>query len=147
MDCFGEEWVPPSLTTLWISNCQKLGRWITSNGFHSEGLTHLSLEGWNEVKSFPTEGCLPASLKSLRLSFSPYLETLDCKGFHHLTSLQELIIEVCPKLENITEDRLPAFISKLYIYGKCPLTSKLKDERPTIQIQTDFDSDWEYESY
>ncbi|MED6108117.1 hypothetical protein PIB30_020563 [Stylosanthes scabra] len=61
---------------------------------------------------------------------------LDCRGLHHLTSLQQLSIEVCPKL-NITEERLPASISTLYIYGKCPLTSKLQEMNdPRIQIET-----------
>ncbi|MED6161803.1 hypothetical protein PIB30_064196 [Stylosanthes scabra] len=32
VDCFGEECLPPSLTTLKIRKCQKLERWITSNG-------------------------------------------------------------------------------------------------------------------
>ncbi|MED6108115.1 hypothetical protein PIB30_020561 [Stylosanthes scabra] len=128
IDCFGEECLPPSLTTLEIYECQKLERWITSNGgLQSEGLTHLTLSRWNEVKSFPREGCLPASLHSLKLSCFPNLERLDCKGLHHLTSLKELSIVDCPKLENITEERLPASISKLYIEGECPLTSKLQE--------------------
>ncbi|MED6168462.1 hypothetical protein PIB30_011891 [Stylosanthes scabra] len=87
-------------------------------------------------KSFPTEGWLPASLQSLQLSYFPNLETLDCKGLQHLTSLQELSILLCPKLENITQQNLPASISKLFIYGKCPLTSKLQEMNdPRIQIE------------
>ncbi|MED6148291.1 hypothetical protein PIB30_051739 [Stylosanthes scabra] len=137
IDCFGEECLPPSLTTLHITNCEKLERWITSNGFHTEGLTHLILECWNEVKSFPREGCLPASLQSLQLSGFENLETLDCKGLHHLTFLQKLTIEYCPKLENITEERLPASLSKLYIYGESPLRSKLQEMNdPRIQFET-----------
>ncbi|MED6168475.1 hypothetical protein PIB30_011904 [Stylosanthes scabra] len=116
IDCFGEECLSPSLTTLRISNCQKLERWIAPNGFHnSEWLTDLSLIDWNEVKSFPTEGYLPSSFRSLYLSSFPHLKTLDCKGLHHLTSLQQLIIEVCPKLDNVTEERLPASLSKLHL--------------------------------
>ncbi|MED6168469.1 hypothetical protein PIB30_011898 [Stylosanthes scabra] len=122
MDCFGEECLPPSLTSLEISNCQKLESWITSNGLQSEGLTHLSLQGWNGVKSFPGEGCLPASLQSLRLSLFRNLETLDFKGLHHLTSLREVKIERCPKLKNITQGKMPASLSELYIHGACPLT-------------------------
>ncbi|MED6213777.1 hypothetical protein PIB30_096648 [Stylosanthes scabra] len=136
INCFEEECLPPSLTTLKIRKCQKLERWITSNGgLQSEGLTHLILEEWNEVKSFPTEGSLPASLQSLKLSGFPNLERLDCKGLHHLTSLKELSIVGCPKLENITEERLPASLTKLYISGECPLTSKLQEMNdPRIQI-------------
>ncbi|MED6187659.1 hypothetical protein PIB30_078480 [Stylosanthes scabra] len=144
IDCFGEECLPPSLITLEICKCQKLERWITSNGLQSEGLTHLSLSYWDEVKSFPTEGCLPASLQSLKLSDFPNLETLDCKGLHHLTSLEELRIELCPNLENTTEERLPASISEVYILGECPLTSKLQEMNdPRIQIEIPYESDSE----
>ncbi|RYR71516.1 hypothetical protein Ahy_A02g005767 [Arachis hypogaea] len=136
MDCFGEECLPPSLTTLVICNCQKAERWITSNGLQSEGLTDLFLSFWNEVKGFPGEGCLPASLKYLQLSYFSNLETLDCKGLHHLTSLQQLRIEECPKLENITQQNLPASISELHIKGKCPLGSKLEEMNdPRIQYK------------
>ncbi|MED6108120.1 hypothetical protein PIB30_020566 [Stylosanthes scabra] len=118
MDSFGEECLPPSLTILWINKCKKLESWITSKGLQSEGLTHLILEDLNKVKSFPREGCL----QSLQLSHFANLETVDCKGLHHLTSLQELSILLCPKLENIREENLPASISILYFYGKpaCP---------------------------
>ncbi|XP_029149368.1 putative disease resistance RPP13-like protein 1 [Arachis hypogaea] len=137
MDSFGEECLPPSLTTLRIYNCQKLERWITSKGLQSEGLTHLSLREWNEVKSFPREGCLPASLKSLHLSSFSNLETLDCKGLHQLTSLQNIKIEYCRMLENITQQNLPASISKLHITGNCRLWSKLeKMNDPRIQLDT-----------
>ncbi|RYR71525.1 hypothetical protein Ahy_A02g005777 [Arachis hypogaea] len=136
MDCFGEKCLPPSLKTLRIVDCEKLERWITSKGLQSQGLTHLFLENWNEVKWFPREGCLPASLQSLKLSYFSNLETLDCKGLHHLTSLQQLTIDKCPKLENITQQNLPASISKLLIRGECPLWSKLEEMNdPRIQFR------------
>ncbi|XP_025634705.2 putative disease resistance RPP13-like protein 1 [Arachis hypogaea] len=136
MDCLGEECLPPSLTTLEIVGCEKLERWITSKGLQSEGLTHLILGQWKEVKWFPREGCLPASLKSLQLSNFLNLEMLDCKGLHHLTSLQQLTIDKCPKLENITQQNLPASISKLLIRGECPLWSKLEEMNdPRIQFR------------
>ncbi|MED6168472.1 hypothetical protein PIB30_011901 [Stylosanthes scabra] len=148
VDCFGEECLPPILTTLKIRKCQKVERWITSNGFHTEGLTHLSLKEWNEVKWFPREGCLPASLQSLKLSDFPNLETLDCKGLHHLTSLKELTIKYCPKLENISQENLPASISKVYILGECLLASKLEEMNdPRIQIDIDVDTEREASSY
>ncbi|MED6187658.1 hypothetical protein PIB30_078479 [Stylosanthes scabra] len=137
MDSFGEECLPPSLATLWIDNCQKLGRWITSKGFQGQGLTKLILEDWNDVKSFPREGWFPASLQSLNLCDFPNLETLDCKGLQHLTSLQELSIVLCPKLENITQENLPASLSKLRIKGECPLRSKLQEMNDLrIQFET-----------
>ncbi|QHO25793.1 Putative disease resistance RPP13-like protein [Arachis hypogaea] len=137
MDCFGEECLPPSLTTLGIRRCQKLERWITWRGLQSEGLTRLLLHRWNEVKWFPREGCLPASLQYLHLSSFSNLETLDCRGLHQLTSLKQLKIENCPKLENITQQNLPASISKLRIKGECPLGSNLEEMNdPRIQSQT-----------
>ncbi|RYR71515.1 hypothetical protein Ahy_A02g005766 [Arachis hypogaea] len=139
MDCFGEECLPPSLTTLRIGGCcEKLERWITSKGLQSEGLTHLSIGPWDEVKSFPGEGCLPASLEYLHLSWFSNLETLDCKGLHQLSFLQNLTIDYCRKLENITQENLPASISKLHIRGECPLRSKLEEMNdPRIQFDTD----------
>ncbi|KAL1331740.1 putative disease resistance protein At3g14460 [Arachis ipaensis] len=138
MDCFGEECLPRSLTTLEISRCQKLERWITWRGLQSEGLTRLILEGWKEVKSFPREGCLPASLQYLSLSYFSNLETLDCKGLHQLTSLQKLTIQYCGKLENITQQNLPASLSKFIINSICPLRSKLEEMNdPRIQFDTD----------
>ncbi|XP_020972231.1 putative disease resistance protein At3g14460 isoform X1 [Arachis ipaensis] len=152
MDCFGEECLPPSLTTLGIRRCQKLERWITWRGLQSEGLTRLLLHRWNEVKWFPREGCLPASLQYLHLSSFSNLETLDCRGLHQLTSLKQLKIENCPKLENITQQNLPASISKLRIKGECPLGSNLEEMNdPRIQSQTVYvcliaDSDYDSDS-
>ncbi|XP_072066058.1 putative disease resistance RPP13-like protein 1 [Arachis hypogaea] len=137
MEPFGEDCLPSSLTTLRIYDCKKLERWITSNGLQTEGLIHLFLIEWNEVKSFPREGCLPASLQSLQLYDFANLETLDCKGLQHLTSLQTLAIEDCPKLENITQENLPASILKLRFEGECPLRRKLEEMNdPRIQFET-----------
>ncbi|XP_020972206.1 putative disease resistance protein At3g14460 [Arachis ipaensis] len=137
MEPFGEDCLPSSLTTLRIYDCQKLERWITSNGLQTEGLIHLFLIEWNEVKSFPREGCLPASLQSLQLYDFANLETLDCKGLQHLTSLQTLAIEDYPKLENITQENLPASIPKLRFEGECPLRRKLEEMNdPRIQFET-----------
>ncbi|QHO24571.1 putative disease resistance protein At3g14460 isoform X2 [Arachis ipaensis] len=138
MDSFGEECLPRSLTTLRIHNCQKLARWITSNGLRSQGLTHLILTFWKEVKSFPREGCLPTSLESLQLWYFSNLETLDCKGLHHLTSLQQLTIKYCPKLENFTQENLPASVAKLRIGEESPLRRKLEEMNdPRIQYKPD----------
>ncbi|MED6159276.1 hypothetical protein PIB30_040820 [Stylosanthes scabra] len=82
--CFAEECLPPSLKKLCVTD--KLASWIASNNLQSEGLTHLDLFRCNDVKLFPREDCLPPSLESLELSYFPDLETLDCKGLHHLTS-------------------------------------------------------------
>ncbi|MED6174843.1 hypothetical protein PIB30_072879 [Stylosanthes scabra] len=135
VSCFAEESLSPSLKKLQVKQCQKLERWITSKGLQSQGLTHLILEEWNEVKSFPTEACLPASLQSLKLFNFSNMETLDCKGLHHLTSLKDLYIRKCEKLENITEENLPASVSNIYIGEECPLSRKLEPmQYPWIQF-------------
>ncbi|XP_057736355.1 putative disease resistance protein At3g14460 [Arachis stenosperma] len=138
IDCFAGECLPLSLKKLVIVECQKLASWISSNVLHSEGLTHLWLGSYFDVKSFPREGCLPASLESLRLWDFPNLETLDCKGLHHLTSLTYIAIRYCEKLENITEEHLLASIKKIYIGEECPLRSKLEEmEHLRIQLGCD----------
>ncbi|MED6136039.1 hypothetical protein PIB30_052301 [Stylosanthes scabra] len=112
MDSFGEDCLPPSLTTLEISGCEKLERLITSKGLQAQGLslTHLILQHGNEVKkSFPREGFLPASLQSLKLVGFRNLETLDCDGLHHLTSLKQLSIEFGLKLEEMNDPRVDQF--------------------------------------
>ena len=75
------------------------------------------------INTFPEEGLLPPSLKTLCLLHFSSLKMLECKGFLHLTSLQELYIEDCEKLENITGERLPISLTKLRING-CSLLQK-----------------------
>ncbi|MED6159272.1 hypothetical protein PIB30_040816 [Stylosanthes scabra] len=137
IDCFTEEWLPPSLRILYVTECHNLASRIASKGLQSEGLTDLLITRCNDVKSFSREGCLPASLEFLQLWELPNLETLDCKGLRHLTSLKTLKINYCDKLENIIEEHLVASIENIYI-GKCPLTTKLQEmEHPRIQFVTD----------
>ncbi|QHN76013.1 Putative disease resistance RPP13-like protein [Arachis hypogaea] len=127
IDCFADEGLPPSLKKLQLTECHKLASWIASKGLQSEGLTHLELCRCSDVKSFPGEGCLPASLEFLELWKLPNLETLDCKGLHHLTSLKNLRIRYCDYLNNIREEHLLASIENIFIGNECPLTRKLKE--------------------
>ncbi|MED6146636.1 hypothetical protein PIB30_036426 [Stylosanthes scabra] len=114
--CFAEECLPSSLIKLDIFGCDKLASRIASKGLQSEGLTHLVLRYCNDVKSFPGEGCLPASLEYLQLLGLGDLETLDCKGLHHLTSLKTVSIKYCDKLENIIDKHLLSSIVNIYIW-------------------------------
>ncbi|XP_057741926.1 putative disease resistance RPP13-like protein 1 [Arachis stenosperma] len=96
------------------------------------------------VKCFPKEGWLPASLESLTLEGMKSVETLECKGLAHLTSLQKLSIYHCPKLENMEGEKLPASLKQLSI-SDSPLLGKrceMKDPQvwpkishiPVIQV-------------
>ncbi|XP_057742147.1 putative disease resistance protein At3g14460 [Arachis stenosperma] len=117
-----------SLRSLSISYYQKqvISAAFMNSQFH--GLTDLHIEGaYREsisVKCFPKEGWLPASLESLSLIDMKSVETLECKGLAHLTSLQRLRIDGCAKLENIEGEKLPASLIRLTI-SRSPLLSKL----------------------
>ncbi|KAK7315225.1 hypothetical protein VNO77_33762 [Canavalia gladiata] len=98
IEWFTEGSMPPNLRVMKIENCEKL----------VVGL------------AWPKEGFLPPSLVTLRLYQFSSLETIDCKGLIHLTSLHQLRIQDCPKLENMAGERLPASLKHLYVY-RCPL--------------------------
>jgi hypothetical protein len=86
-------------------------------------LSHLSIgDLCDGIDSFPKKGfaLLPPSLTSICLWKMSSLHTLECRGLLHLTSLQRLTVEDCPKLENMEGERLPASLIKLQIIG-CPL--------------------------
>ncbi|MED6133184.1 hypothetical protein PIB30_026256 [Stylosanthes scabra] len=129
LDLFPIRELVPNLRSLNITNCVKLLSLVTSEEFHPQGLLHLIIGGdCDRLKSFPMEGTLPASLMHLELNGLLSLETLDCKGLVGLTSLQQLIIADCPKLENLDGERLPACLSQLYIYYS-PSMEKLYREK------------------
>ncbi|GAU23570.1 hypothetical protein TSUD_385560 [Trifolium subterraneum] len=123
METFPEGGMPPSLRSLYITrNCEKLLRnpSLTSYDMISVlSIRSLRIKSVSGIKSFPNKGfaLLPPSLTSLKLWGMSSLQTLECTGLLHLTSL-ELI--GCPKLENMEGERLPASLIKLVIY-KCPL--------------------------
>jgi len=111
--------MPPNLRTVEIENCEKLlssKAWVCM-----DMVTSLIVSGpCDGINSFPEEALLPPSLTSLSLHNFTSLETLDCKGFLHLTSLRELDIQKCEKLKNIAGESLPVSLMKLSING-CPL--------------------------
>ncbi|MED6186391.1 hypothetical protein PIB30_066167 [Stylosanthes scabra] len=113
-----------SLRSLRISYCEKL---VSSAAFMNSqfhGLTYLCIDGECEsVMSLPKEGFLPTSLESLRLRGMGSVDTLECKGLAHLTSLRQLTIEGCPKLENIEGEKLPDSLIRLII-RRSPLLGK-----------------------
>ncbi|WJX26705.1 hypothetical protein P8452_15598 [Trifolium repens] len=122
METFPEGGMPASLRSLILGNCEKLLRNPSLTSL--DMLTHLYIGGPcdDAIKSFPNKGfaLLPPSLTSLYLWEMSSLQTLDCTGLLHLTSLQQLEIVNCPQLENMEGERLPASLIKLQIIG-CPL--------------------------
>ncbi|XP_020990372.1 putative disease resistance protein At3g14460 [Arachis duranensis] len=114
--------LPPNLKELTIGKQWK----VLSTMGNSDALTHLSIydcDWYNKsTRSFPEVGLLPPlpSLTTLCLYYFPNLETLECIELLRLTSLQQLSIMSCPKLENMAGEKLPPSLSLLQIKG-CPL--------------------------
>ncbi|TYI29575.1 hypothetical protein ES332_A05G326000v1 [Gossypium tomentosum] len=73
-----------------------------------------------EMECFPDEHLLPSSLTSLRINDLPNLKSLEYKGFQHLTSLCDLLIRGCPKLQSMPPNMLPPSLCDLEIRD-CPL--------------------------
>ncbi|XP_057448721.1 putative disease resistance protein At3g14460 isoform X2 [Lotus japonicus] len=120
IESFPEQGMPPSLRTIVITYCEKLLSGLSSMDMLTDVCIHGSCDG---IKSIPKEGLLPPSLQRLYLIGLSSLETFDCKGLLHLTSLGLLRIRNCPKLEKMAGERLPASLTELGIY-ECPLLIK-----------------------
>ncbi|GMI83383.1 hypothetical protein like AT3G14470 [Hibiscus trionum] len=127
IESFPEEGLSSKLKTFEIGRTDKL---IASMMRRSCGLQTLpSLRGFElsgaevEIECFPDEHMLPSSLTSLTISDLPNLKFLDNKAFQHLTSLRELIIDSCPKLQSMLEKSLLTSLSYLSI-NNCPLLRK-----------------------
>ncbi|TKY63407.1 putative disease resistance RPP13 protein 1 [Spatholobus suberectus] len=129
IESFPEGGMPPNLRKIVICNCEKL---LTGLAWPSMAmLTSLSVGGpCDGIKSFPKEGLLPPSLSSLRIFGFLSLETLNCKGLLHLTSLQKLEIDHCQQLENMEREKLPVSLIKLSI-RECPLLQNDAHEAPS----------------
>ncbi|XP_059440720.1 putative disease resistance protein At3g14460 [Corylus avellana] len=116
---------PSNLEVISIVNCEKLFasrmEWSLQN---LPSVRHLYVGDKSEdVVSFPESGLLPCGLTYLRILGFPNMKSLDKKGLQNLTSLQELVVRHCPKLEHMPEEGLPTSLSSIRIY-KCPLLKK-----------------------
>ncbi|MED6199479.1 hypothetical protein PIB30_076292 [Stylosanthes scabra] len=107
-------------------------------------LEFLRLVGCPEMDFSPT-GDPPCSLRSLEISYSNKLvssATLMNSQFHgltharaglaHLTSLQQLPILFCPKLENIQGEMLPASLLQLTITYSPLLGKRCQMKNPQL---------------
>ncbi|KAL4393694.1 Putative disease resistance protein [Arachis hypogaea] len=115
---------PPNLKSLEVGGCEEQLwdlSWIAN--FHA--LTHLTIHGCSNIKSYPEVGSLPhlPSLTTLEIWGFKNLETLECKELLRLTSLQQLSILYCDKLENMEGEKLPPSLLGLQV-NYCDLLGK-----------------------
>ncbi|QHO52970.1 Putative disease resistance protein [Arachis hypogaea] len=122
--------LPPNLKMLDIRSCKKLVTYLASMDLRDHCLTHLDIEHpYDNINSFPMDGCLPSSLETLYLRCFPSLEILDCKGIYHL---QELLIDHCPNLQDVAGKSFPASLSILKLYGDSLLKKCWQMKDPLI---------------
>ncbi|CDP13841.1 unnamed protein product [Coffea canephora] len=132
IECFPEGGLPSTLQSLTISDCKKLMSRRREWGLEKlSSLTHLAIRGpCDEVESFPEEDWrLPCTLQDLCLDSLQILKVLNYSALRHLTSLQNLCFNDCPRLQSLPEEGLPASLTELRFWG-CPLLKpRLKWER------------------
>ncbi|KAL0000121.1 hypothetical protein SO802_019723 [Lithocarpus litseifolius] len=125
---FPEGGLPPNLISLRISDCKILiwnrMEWGLQRlqSLKRLGFINYDPNCW-DVESFPDEYLLPATITHLYITGFGNLRTLDNVGFQHLTSLQYLSVENCPKLKHMPKEGLPVTISNIKIIT-CPLLQK-----------------------
>ncbi|KAL4336524.1 hypothetical protein AHAS_Ahas12G0018800 [Arachis hypogaea] len=115
--------LPPNLKELHVQIGEQQMR--DPSWMHNlDALTHLTINGYkcDNIKSYPEVGSLPhlPSLTTLKILGFNNLETLECNELLHLTSLQQLSIHWCPKLDNMEGEKLPPSLLLLKIQD-CPL--------------------------
>ncbi|XP_057740873.1 putative disease resistance protein At3g14460 [Arachis stenosperma] len=142
--------LPTNLKELRVGGCEEHVRGVSWLG-NLDNLTHLFINGFGckSIKSYPEVGSLPRlpSLTTLHLFNFNTLETLECNELLCLTSLQQLHISWCDKLENIAGEKLPPSLLLLQIEGCHLLGKHCKNKHqqiwskishiPTIQVDDD----------
>ncbi|RYR23902.1 hypothetical protein Ahy_B02g057390 [Arachis hypogaea] len=110
--------LPPNLKKLHVGIGEQQMRdlsWMPN----LDALTHLTIRGreCKNIKSYPEVGSLPhlPSLTTLHIEHFDNMETLECNELLRLTSLQQLIIQKCWKLENMEGEKLPPSLLRLKI--------------------------------
>ncbi|CDP16446.1 unnamed protein product [Coffea canephora] len=123
IECFPEGGLPSTLQALKIFGCKKLVSRRREWGLEKlPSLTESVISGpYDEVESFPEEDwLLPCTLQSLHLNYLQNLKVLNYSALRHLTSLQNLGFNDCPRLQSLPEEGLPASLTELR-FSKCPL--------------------------
>ncbi|XP_057741617.1 putative disease resistance protein At3g14460 isoform X1 [Arachis stenosperma] len=124
IESFFEGGLPPNLRELHITHCEKLVKYLASMDLHDHCLIRLDIQHpYDNIKSFPLNGSLPASLGTLNLRNFPSLEILDCKGLDHL---QSLLIERCPRMQDVAGESFPASLSMLCFNGSSLLRNRFQ---------------------
>ncbi|KAI9400772.1 hypothetical protein POPTR_001G029300v4 [Populus trichocarpa] len=117
LESFPKGGLPCKLESLEVYACKKLinacSEWNLQK-LHS--LSRLTIGMCKEVESFPESLRLPPSLCSLKISELQNLKSLDYRELQHLTSLRELMIDGCPKLQSLPEG-LPATLTSFKIWA------------------------------
>ncbi|KAL6311934.1 hypothetical protein AAG906_025678 [Vitis piasezkii] len=93
-----------------------LDRLSFSASYLSSKITHPHVP-WVPVPLWSSAPYLPHRTKNLGL---PRLQSLTQAGLQHLTSLETLSIQDCPKLQYLTKERLPDSLCCLSV-NNCPL--------------------------
>ncbi|KAJ1432559.1 Leucine-rich repeat domain superfamily [Sesbania bispinosa] len=124
LQAFAQDSLPVNLRILEVSKCGSLSataitkwglQWLTC-------LAELRIRGDGLVDALMKMkvSLLPTSLVSLRISHLYYLKCLEGKWLQHLTSLENLEISDCRRLESLAEEGLPSSLSVLTI-KRCQL--------------------------
>ncbi|KAM7279219.1 hypothetical protein ACFE04_006353 [Oxalis oulophora] len=125
LESFPEGGLPPNLSLLSITSCNKLTlekKW----GLHRlERLGSFEIEGGcTKMESFPEKNLLPNKLNFLRISKLRNLKFLNADELRYLSSLETLEINACDKLMSLPEDALPSSLSSLCI-SECPMLKSM----------------------
>ncbi|XP_062173760.1 putative disease resistance RPP13-like protein 1 [Alnus glutinosa] len=125
IELFPQGGLPSNVKNMEVEECDKLFARRAGWGLQKLlSLRDFSVGGeYEDVESFPEPGLLPSCLTQLRISEFPNLKSLDKKGLQDLTSLQQLLVWDCPKLEYIPKEGLPSSLSIIEI-DRCPLLRK-----------------------
>ncbi|GLT32452.1 hypothetical protein SLA2020_071200 [Shorea laevis] len=126
LESFPKGGLSPQLLELKVSDCINLEPMSEWNLHSLASLKGLIIVGAPDTASFPDEKCLlPTTLTSIVISRLNSLESLSTE-LQNLTSLEELEVSDCPKLQELPREGMPAKLGKLCIRNCQLLQQRLK---------------------